>query len=79
MPRCAACGNSRTLASSLTAREPETANPPLYGLLANFSPSGEIDSMECQGSSLDEAQAAFEDPPAYFNTCPLCGSNSINW
>ncbi len=79
MPSCASCGNSRVLASSLTSREAETANPPPYGLLANFDSEGRIVTMECQGSTLDEAQAAFEDPPAYFNTCAVCGSDNIKW
>ncbi|MCL6609901.1 MAG: hypothetical protein K6T66_00015 [Peptococcaceae bacterium] len=79
MPRCESCGNSSVLASTLTSRQTETANPPPYGLLANFDQEGRITTMECQGSSLDEAQAAFEDPPAFFNTCPVCGSGSINW
>lgn len=79
MPRCDSCGNNTNMASSLTSREAETANPPPYGLIANFSPDGELITMECQGSSLDEAQAAFEDPPSFFNTCPVCGSRSIKW
>lgn len=79
MPRCESCGNSRVLASSITAREPETANPPPFGLLANFTPDGRINTMECQGASLDEAQEAFEDPPSFFNVCPVCGSDNIVW
>lgn len=79
MPRCSSCGNSRVMASSITAREAETANPPPYGLVANFSRDGQIITMECQGSSLDEAQAAYEDPPSFFNICPVCGCDNINW
>lgn len=79
MPHCESCGNSKTLASTLTAREAPTANPPPYGLLADFSPDGGIITMQCQGSSLDEAQEAYEDPPSFFNICPVCGSGSINW
>lgn len=79
MPRCASCGNRRVMASSLTSRQTETANPPPFGLLGNFSRDGQIITMECQGSTLDEAQEAFEDPPAYFDTCPVCGSGEIHW
>ncbi|MFZ5647744.1 MAG: hypothetical protein ACOY30_09030 [Bacillota bacterium] len=79
MPRCVYCGNSRVLASSITSRETETANPPPYGLLANFDSDGRIINMECQGSSLDEAQEAFDNPPSYLDTCPVCGSNNIDW
>ncbi|MFZ5650073.1 MAG: hypothetical protein ACOY4I_04355 [Bacillota bacterium] len=79
MPICESCGNSSIMASSITSRETETANPPLYGLLANFDSEGRIVTMECQGSSLDEAQEAFDDPRSYLDTCPICGSNNINW
>lgn len=79
MPYCRKCGNSKTLASTLAPVNTPTANPPPYGLLANFSPEGVILTMECQGADLDDAQAAFEDPAAYFNNCPLCGSSDIQW
>lgn len=79
MPICQSCGNSSVLASSIVSREAVTANPPEYGLLANFDDIGNITTMECQGSSLDEAQEAFENPVAYLDTCPVCGSTDIQW
>jgi len=79
MPRCLKCGNSKVLTSSITSRQEETANPPTYGLLANFDQDGRILTMECQGSDLDEAQEAFEDPAFFLDTCPVCGSKHIQW
>jgi hypothetical protein len=79
MPKCRTCGNTSVLASSIATRETVTANPPEYGLLANFDNQGRITTMECQGSSLDEAQEAFENPPAFLDTCPVCGSENIVW
>lgn len=79
MPRCLVCGNDSSLASSLTGREAATANPPACSLVANFDEEGRITTMECQGASLDEAQAVYENPPAYLNTCPVCGSDNIQW
>ena len=79
MPRCQACGNSSVLASSMVTREAPTANPPTYGLLANFDSDGNITTMECQGSSLDEAQEVYDNPPEFLDTCPVCGSENILW
>lgn len=79
MPHCKKCGNMKTLASSLVPVNTPTANPPPYGLLANFGPEGNILTMECQGADLDDAQAAFEDPAHFFNACPFCGSSDIEW
>lgn len=79
MPRCAKCGNKKSLASTLFPPAAETANAPPYGLLANFDEDGAITTMECQGADLDDAQAAFEDPPRFFDTCPYCGSGDIVW
>ncbi|MFZ5644140.1 MAG: hypothetical protein ACOY46_11165 [Bacillota bacterium] len=79
MPKCLNCGNSRVFASSITSRESETANPPTFGLIANFDEKGFITTMECQGSSLDEAQETYENPPEYIDTCPECGSDNLQW
>ncbi len=79
MPRCLNCHNSESLASNVFPPSSDTANAPPYGLLANFKEDGSILNMECQGASLDDAQAAFEQPSRFFNTCPLCGSNNIEW
>lgn len=79
MPRCANCGNTRSLASSLFPPAAPAANAPPYGLLANFGEDGLITTMECQGADLDDAQAAFEEPARFFDTCPVCGSCVIEW
>jgi len=79
MPHCTNCGNTKTLASTLVPVNTPTANPPPYGLLANFDEDGSIDTMECQGADLDDAQKAFERPELYFNACPVCGSCDILW
>lgn len=79
MPYCTNCGNSKSLASTIFPPASRVANAPPYGLLANFRADGFIDNMECQGASLEDAQAAFEEPMRYFNICPECGSNSIQW
>ncbi|MDO7786476.1 hypothetical protein [Desulforamulus aquiferis] len=79
MPYCRNCGNHESLASSQFAPSTETAAAPPWGLLANFNRNGQLTTMECQGASLDDAQEAFEEPEKYFDICPLCGSNEINW
>ena len=79
MPRCMDCGNTKSLASNIFHPAAPTANAPPYGLLANFNEEGAISTMECQGADLDDAQDAFEDPSHFFDTCPLCGSNDIEW
>lgn len=79
MPCCRRCGNDKSLISTLVPTEPATANPPPYGLLAYFGPDGSIMNMECQGASLDDAQAAFEDPVRFFNKCSVCGESDILW
>lgn len=79
MPRCANCGNTKTLASTLVPANTPTANPPPYGLVAYFGESGSINTMECQGADLDDAQEAFERPEIFFNICPVCGSDDILW
>ena len=79
MPRCNNCGNTKTLAGTLVPVSTPTANPSPYGLPANFDNNGCIDTMECQGADLDDAQNAFERPELYFNACPVCGSDDILW
>lgn len=79
MPHCMNCGNSKSLASTIIPPASRVANAPPYGLLANFSEDGLIENMECQGASLEDAREAFEEPRKYFNICPECGSNRIQW
>lgn len=79
MPYCRNCGNAESLASSQFSPSAETAAAPPWGLLGNFDTKGQLTTMECQGASLDNAQEAFEEPEKYFDTCPLCGSQKINW
>ena len=79
MPYCNACGNTESLASSKFPPSAETANGVPYGLMANFDNVGCLTTMECQGASLDDAQEAFEQPEEYFDTCPVCGSQDIEW
>ncbi|AEG61176.1 hypothetical protein [Desulforamulus ruminis] len=79
MPYCANCGNHQSLASSKIPPSSDTAAAPPYGLFGNFSPEGQLITMECQGASLDDAQEAFEDPKTYFDRCPICGSSEIYW
>lgn len=79
MPRCIKCGNRKSLASTLFPPAASTANASPYGLLANFNEDGTVSTMECQGADLDDAQVAFEEPARFFNTCPYCGSNDIDW
>ena len=79
MPRCIDCGNTNVLASSKTSREEETSNPPVFGLMANFDQNGYLLTIECQGSTIDEAQEVFENPKEYLDSCPVCGSNNILW
>lgn len=79
MPRCVNCGNNSTMASTLFPPASPTANAPPYGLLVNFRDDGSIESMECQGADLDDAQAAFEEPARYIDACPVCGSGDIQW
>jgi len=79
LPYCSHCGNDKSFASSIFPPASETANAPSYGLLASFNEDETIKNMECQGADLDDAQAAFEEPVRYFNTCPVCGSDNIKW
>ncbi|SHK48215.1 hypothetical protein [Desulforamulus aeronauticus] len=79
MPYCIACGNDSSLACSKFSPSADTANATPYGLLGNFDEQGTLVTMECQGASLDDAQAAFEEPDQYFDTCSICGSQKIRW
>lgn len=79
MPHCCNCGNSKTMASNKFSTLEATANPPPFGIIANFNQDGTIRDLECQGAGLDDAQEAFERPDIYFNVCPLCGSKDIKW
>lgn len=79
MPYCKACGNFASLASTKFPPSADTANAPPFGLVANFNEDGFVETMECQGASLDDAQEAFEHPALYFDTCPVCGSKDIHW
>ncbi|MEG6521071.1 hypothetical protein [Desulfotomaculum sp. 1211_IL3151] len=79
MPYCRRCGNCESLASSRFLPGSPTAAAPPYGLVGNFSQAGNLKTMECQGASLDDAQEAFEQPEIYFDTCPNCGSQDIQW
>lgn len=79
MPRCSRCGNTKTFASTLIPPAAATANAPPYGILANFDEHGSITTVECQGGDLADAQASFEKPSGFFNVCPVCGSNDVEW
>ncbi|HOV78632.1 MAG TPA: hypothetical protein PK728_00875 [Bacillota bacterium] len=79
MPRCNNCGNTRSLASTLVPPAAPAANAPPYGLVANFDENGALATVECQGADLGDAEEAFAEPARFFDVCPLCGSNNIEW
>lgn len=78
MPYCTACGNRRLFASSRVPPAVATANGPVSGIMASFSPDGEIETMTRTGVDKQTTRLASANPREYFDICPLCG-NAVAW
>ena len=79
MPYCRACGNRRSFVAGSVFPAAPTANGLPSGLMATFSPQGELATVTRLGADGKTAQAARENPREYFDTCLVCGSSDISW
>lgn len=79
MPYCRVCRNKHLFGSSQVPPVAPTANGPVSGLLGDFGNDGKLVSVTRLGAGKSTATAAGKEPQSYFDICPKCGSQDIEW
>lgn len=78
MPRCKHCGNQHFFASSQVPPVSWAANGAISGIIGDFN-EDQLLCINSMGADKAIIRSATKAPQDYFDLCPQCGGQEIEW